>query len=192
MTQKRRFHKRPENDICDFNGCQSIKKTATYCLKHHARYSRHGDASIVKPYHKSTRKCLVIQDGQDCSKKHSAKDMCQMHYRRNTLYGDPLISMHTGRSPARYRMITAIGHANARPNGRILEHRLVMSQMIGRPLKDEENVHHINGDRYDNRPENLELWSKSQPSGQRIPDKVNWAIELLELYAPNKLRNTNE
>ena len=36
--------------------------------------------------------------------------------------------------------------------------------------------------RDDNRPENLELWSTSQPSGQRVEDKVAWAAELLRRY----------
>lgn len=41
--------------------------------------------------------------------------------------------------------------------------------------------------RNDNRIENLELWSVSQPAGQRIEDKVAWAKHLLALYEPSAL-----
>jgi hypothetical protein len=57
-----------------------------------------------------------------------------------------------------------------------------MSICIGRPLFTHENVHHRNGNRSDNRLENLELWSSSQPPGQRVEDKVTWAREIIELY----------
>lgn len=55
-------------------------------------------------------------------------------------------------------------------NKMIAEHRHVMEQALGRPLRKGENVHHLNGVRDDNRPENLELWLRGQPAGVRARD----------------------
>jgi hypothetical protein len=81
-----------------------------------------------------------------------------------------------------YKFIHKKGHPNATYQGSIAEHIYIMSEHIGRPLRKDESVHHKNGIRSDNRIENLELWNKTQPSGQRVEDKIKWAIELLKEY----------
>ena len=76
-----------------------------------------------------------------------------------------------------YRIIQIGGRATP-------EHRYVMEQHLGRRLTPEETVHHKNdGSRTQNDINNLELWSSRHPKGQRIEDKVDFAIEILRLYA---------
>lgn len=57
-----------------------------------------------------------------------------------------------------------------------------MGRMIGRDMLATETVHHMDGDRSNNDPSNLELWDRRQPPGQRVRDKIRWALELIKQY----------
>lgn len=116
--------------------------------------------------------------------------MCGLHYNRwykTGQAGEPGLLRRengTGRIDSNgYHQVTVDGQ-------RVGMHRLVMEQRLGRPLCPDESVHHRNGNRADNRIENLELWSRYQPSGQRTEDKVIWATEILARYAPHMLAHS--
>lgn len=91
-----------------------------------------------------------------------------------------------------YRQIVAKGHPNSWRNGGMFEHVYVMSQHLGRPLMKGETVHHINGIKTDNRIENLEIWHKAHPHGQRLEDKLNWCKEMLEKYGYHVIENNKD
>jgi hypothetical protein len=99
-----------------------------------------------------------------------------MHYERWKKNGDVGIPV-AHRAPNGTGILTSDGYRRVwdKTRGkRVAEHRLVMERQLGRRLERFENVHHLNGIRTDNRPQNLELWSSPQLRGQRVKDLVAW------------------
>lgn len=92
-----------------------------------------------------------------------------------------------------YIAIFEPAHPNAHKDGYVYEHTKVMAAQLGRPVRPFEEVHHKNGIRHDNRPENLELWARSmQPTGSRVSDLIDHAVRVLNLYRPDLLARPNE
>ena len=80
-------------------------------------------------------------------------------------------------SPEGYpRIWVGLDSPHANSQGYAYMHRLVVAERIGRPLRAEETVHHMNGDKCDYRSENLELWAKNHGSGQRVTDLVEHIV----------------
>jgi hypothetical protein len=111
---------------------------------------------------------------QNCSEDHHAKGYCNTHYRRFLKYGRADLkrvkySMSNTSSSAGYRLLSRVGHPLADKAGRIYEHRVVLYDKIGpgshkchwclKIINWDDGtltVDHLDFDRKNNDPENLE------------------------------------
>lgn len=135
---------------------------------------------VLNQRSKERRKSIHCKHPDSCQRPAHTDGWCGMHAYRLQRYGD---AGPVGKKPVRDRyqyetgyILIRVGHGRGR-KGLRYEHHVVMEQMLGRPLRKSENVHHKNGNRADNRPENLELWVKPQPFGQRPEDLAAWVVD---------------
>ena len=180
--------------ICIYGRCDRPARTRGLCGGHYEQQRLGRELSpLIEKFPKGTWTNTTTCTIDGCKNPHRAKGMCSGHLwqvqkskkrevkKLRVFSSGDWGKLCTDSNGYKFR---ARRNPNTKRTEKQFQHRQVMEEMLGRPLMRHENVHHLNGDRGDNSPRNLELWSRSQPSGQRALDKLNWARELMELYGP--------
>ena len=170
----------PDGATCSVDGCDRPNVQRGYCEMHRWRVRSHGDAGPAGHVKRGRKpKEYPICAVNDCTRntRSGGGGYCRLHFTR-LQRGLPLGPAGPMVAAKGSGSVTREGYRRIRtPDGRrLLEHVYVMEQHLERRLEPGENVHHRNGLKLDNRIENLELWVKMQPTGQRVEDLVAFVV----------------
>jgi hypothetical protein len=179
---------------CGFEGCTNKHRARGLCSSHLDQLARGKELTPLLGRHGQKHERCTFPG---CTRKHHAGGLCQGHatQRRRGRSLRPLGSDGRWVDPKGYVFIRCPDpdHPNAKSKpGWIAEHVWVMSQLLGRPLRKGESVHHRNNIKHDNRPDNLQLWHTHQPRGASVEDTVRWARWFLAQYGNEFPETTSE
>lgn len=161
-------------NICDVveEGCEEKVYAKGKCERHYTRIRKRGT------YKARVKACVwPACSSTDVAARRLENRLCPEHFDIAYLDSNTPIT-HRHLSTYGYVIVTVLGKPTR-------EHRLVMERHLNRRLLPGENVHHVDGNRTNNTLENLELWSEDQPPGQRVSDKITWALSIIEKYGAN-------
>lgn len=152
-----------EEAVCSVAECGRPSRTKGLCCMHYTRLYRHGDTSVVLRVHRysADARCSVTS----CKNKPTDSGLCGMHGQRVRRYGDPNYVTTHEEFQTKCRMAQLKRFSTAKGYRRLYgrhEHRVVAEAMLGRPLVKGEIVHHKDGNKRNNAPENLEVMTQSQ------------------------------